>query len=51
MAVALILAGILLIWYCVKAVRANPEKPDWTRAIVTAAFWPLSLLTKRNNFK
>jgi hypothetical protein len=51
MTAALIISAIVLVWYCVKAVKANPQKPNWARAIVTAAFWPLSLLTKRSNMK
>jgi hypothetical protein len=47
MAIAWIISGIVLLWYCVKAVRANPEKPNWNKAIVSTLFWPLSLFIKR----
>lgn len=43
MASALIISGIVLLWYCMKAVKANPEKPDWNKAIIATLFWPLSL--------
>lgn len=47
MAVVLIISLFVLIWYCMKAVRENPERPDWNKALVTALFWPLSLLLRR----
>jgi len=46
-AIVLIISLLVLIWYCVKAVRENPEHPDWNKALVTALFWPLSLLMRR----
>lgn len=42
MKTALILAGILLLWYCVKELRTG--KPNWTKAINSAIFWPLPLV-------
>ncbi|MBO9617126.1 MAG: hypothetical protein J7619_30850 [Dyadobacter sp.] len=47
MAGALIISLFILTWYCVKACRENPERPNWSKAIVTAIFWPLSLLMRR----
>lgn len=47
MAIALIISLFVLTWYCMKAVRKNPERPDWNKALVTALFWPLSLLLRR----
>lgn len=47
MANALIISLFILAWYCVKAYRTNPERPDWNKAFVTALFWPLSLLMRR----
>ena len=47
MAAALIISLFILTWYCVKAWRENPERPNWNKALVTAIFWPLSLLVKR----
>ena len=44
MAIALILSGIILLWYCAKALR-TPGKPNWNKAIVSAAFWPFSIIT------
>jgi divalent metal cation (Fe/Co/Zn/Cd) transporter len=47
MALALIISGIVVLWYCVKAVQKNPEKPNWTKAFAAAALWPFSLFMKR----
>lgn len=47
MASALIILGVLLLWYCMKAVRKNPENPNWSKAIITALLWPISLFMKR----
>lgn len=47
MAGALTISLLILTWYCVKAYRKNPERPDWNKALLTAIFWPLSLLMKR----
>ncbi|GGM96866.1 hypothetical protein GCM10010967_33260 [Dyadobacter beijingensis] len=47
MAFAITISLIILVWYCAKAVRENPERPNWNKAIVTALFWPLSLFMKR----
>ena len=47
---ALIILGILMIWYGIKAVKANPENPNWARVFLVALFWPLSLFSKRNRF-
>ncbi|MCF0069449.1 hypothetical protein LZD49_03140 [Dyadobacter sp. CY261] len=44
---AIIISLIVLAWYCVKAYRINPAKPDWNKAFVITLFWPLSLLMKR----
>lgn len=44
---AIIISLVVLTWYCVKACRENPARPDWNKAFVTAIFWPLSLLIKR----
>jgi hypothetical protein len=48
MAIAISISLVVLIWYCVKELRKNPERPNWNKAIVTTLFWPLSLLMKRN---
>jgi hypothetical protein len=48
---ALIILGLLLIYYGAKAVKENPDNPNWSRAIVTALFWPLSLFFKRDHVK
>lgn len=42
MKTALIISGIVLLWYCVKELRNN--RPNWSRALNMAIFWPLSLL-------
>ena len=42
MTTAWIIAGIVLVWYCIKENQKN--KPNWKRAFLRAAFWPLSLL-------
>jgi hypothetical protein len=47
MAGALTISLFILAWYCVKAYRKNPERPDWNKALVTAILWPVSLLMKR----
>jgi hypothetical protein len=47
MAFAWILSGVIMLWYCVKAVKANPDRPNWSKAIVTALLWPLSLFMRR----
>ncbi len=47
MTIAWTISGIVLCWYCVKAVRVNPEKPNWSKAIVATLFWPLSLFMRR----
>lgn len=47
MAIAIFVSLVVLAWYCTKAYQANPARPNWHRAIVKAALWPLSLLMKR----
>nr|WP_295927583.1 hypothetical protein [uncultured Dyadobacter sp.] len=47
MAAAILISLFILTWYCIKAYRKNPERPDWNKALLTAIFWPLSLLMKR----
>lgn len=42
MKTAIIISGIVLLWYCVKELRSS--RPNWPRAINRAIFWPLSLL-------
>jgi len=43
MGIAWCIAGIVLLWYCVRVIRQNPEHPNSARAFVLALFWPLSL--------
>lgn len=43
MAGALILSGIILLYYCMK--EARKSKPNWPRAINSAIFWPLSIFS------
>ena len=38
-----IILCLLLIWYGTRAVRENPIKPNWSKALVAVLFWPLSL--------
>lgn len=47
MASALVLTGIILLWYCLKAYKVNPDKPNWNKAIAATLFWPLSVFMKR----
>lgn len=47
MSLAIAVSLFILAWYCMKAVRENPERPNWSKALVTAIFWPLSLLMRR----
>ena len=47
MTVAWFISGIVLLWYCSKAMSTNPNKPNWHKAIAAAAFWPFSLFIKR----
>ena len=42
MKTALLISGVILLWYCVKEWRNS--QPNWTRAINMAIFWPFSLL-------
>ena len=42
MASALILSGIILLYYCVKESRKS--KPNWPKAINATIFWPLNLV-------
>ncbi len=42
MVIALILSGMVLLWYCAKELR-NSE-PNWPKAINSAIFWPLPVL-------
>ncbi|MFD1140361.1 hypothetical protein ACFQ4C_04545 [Larkinella insperata] len=44
MALAWIISGVVLAYYCGKALRA-PGKPNWNKAIVSTIFWPLSIVT------
>jgi hypothetical protein len=44
MAFAWILSGIILVWYCAKALQ-SPGKPNWNKAIVSTIFWPFSIFT------
>lgn len=47
MAIAWIIAGVALAWYCAKALKANPTKPNWSKAFSAALLWPFSLFMKR----
>lgn len=47
MAIAWLISGIVLVWYCLKALRANPNKPNWNKAIAAAILWPFSLFMER----
>lgn len=47
MGAAIFISLVILAWYCIKAYHKNPQRPNWSKAIVTALFWPLSLLMKR----
>lgn len=49
MAIAWIISGIVLAWYCGKAIEANPNQPNWNKAIAAALLWPFSLFMKRYN--
>ncbi len=49
MKAALIISGILLLWYCVKEMRNS--QPNWSRAINMAIFWPFSLLFNMSSNK
>jgi len=40
---ALILSGIIFLYYCMK--EARQSKPNWPRAINSAIFWPLSIIS------
>ena len=42
MVTALIISGIVLLWYCAKELR-NSE-PNWPKAFNAAFFWPLPVL-------
>ncbi|WP_199736754.1 hypothetical protein [Fibrisoma montanum] len=42
-----LLVGALSVWYGYKAVKANPKKPDWGKALAATAFWPLSIFVKK----
>ncbi|WP_460673871.1 hypothetical protein [Larkinella ripae] len=44
MALAWFISIVILAYYCGKALR-TPGKPNWNKAIVSALFWPLSILT------
>ncbi|WP_164490166.1 hypothetical protein [Runella sp. SP2] len=44
MTAALIISGIVLLWYVARESREN--KPNWARAFNVALFWPLSLVFK-----
>ncbi|WP_179830190.1 hypothetical protein [Spirosoma fluviale] len=47
MATAWFLWSIVLAWYVFRAVRVNPDKPNWNKAIAAAALWPFSLFMNR----
>lgn len=47
MAFIWLLSGIVLVWYSLKAVKANPSKPNWSKAIAAALLWPLSLFMRK----
>lgn len=49
MKTALLISGIILLWYCVKELRNS--QPNWSRAINMAIFWPLSLFFKVSSDK
>ncbi len=38
-----IIVLLILVWYGTKAVRENPEKPNWSKALVAVLSWPFSL--------
>lgn len=40
---ALVLSGLILLYYCMK--EARKTKPNWPRAVNSAIFWPLSIVT------
>jgi hypothetical protein len=46
MKTALIISGIVLLWYCIN--EARKSEPNWPRAINSALFWPLSLFFNIN---
>ncbi len=44
MQLAWLISFVVLAWYCAKELQA-PGKPNWSKAIVTALFWPFSIVT------
>ncbi len=49
MVIALFTIGLIYMWYGYKAEQANPDNPDYTKALVATLFWPFSLFMKRYN--
>ena len=50
MTTAWLIWGVVLVWYSFKAVRTNPNKPNWNKAIAAALLWPSSLFVERYNW-
>lgn len=44
MTVALIISGIVLLWYVARESQKN--NPNWARALNSTFFWPLPVLFK-----
>lgn len=47
MMLAWTIIGIVFMWYGHKAVKANPDHPNWTKAITATLFWPFSIFMGR----
>lgn len=40
---AWIITVLILMWYGIRAVRENPDKPNWSKVLVAVLSWPFSI--------